>query len=290
MRFTPAVVRSAVADDESNTAIVEVDARERELRRKEQELLRVMDLNAAEKVANPSQKVVDPSKESLESKSLDLKRAAETTNVQGRVLEIKAPESKVQESPDTEQDPRVVSIQSDQQQPIPLKDLAHHPALEPPPKVKIEPPPLVATSRIRTRTVEEAPDGTTANRLGSFYRIDRADLETKHKESGGRRQTVPIRNYKSSEVIRPALLTSDELATIQNPSTWLKTGPHRLDSTLIKIPQNAEVRIDYRSGEWYRIKTTGGIRGWVIGSALLFDTDTPPSSTVRVGAVLEELE
>lgn len=278
----PAPVCNAQSNDEANTAAMEFDSRERELRRKEQELLRAMDLNSVETTANPSLQVASPQIDSQQSIS-----PSEANNGKAQALEIQAPEPKAQLAPNTEQSAPADRIQPAQQQPVALKELTHHPALEPPQKAKVEAPPVVTTNRIRTKTVEEAPDGTTADRLGSFYRIDRAEVGAGRVKSITRPQTVPIQRYAASEVARPALLTSDDLATIQHASTALKTGPHRLDSTLLKIPQYSEVHIDYRSGEWYRVKTNSGIRGWVPGSALLFDADTPQTSTVRVGAVRE---
>ena len=297
LHFIPHSINKAVANDEANSATLEFDARERELRRKEEELLRAMDLNSAETTSAQSIEVANPRTESLGSKSLDSKslgsEALDSDNSQVQVLEIKAPEPKVEAAlPSVEKVSTEAPQLTNQQHPA-LKELAHHPALEPPRKIAA--PPLVATNlattnRIRTKTSEDAPDGTTAKRLGSFYRIDRSDVDSERRRGIPHSQTVPIQQYSTKEPVRPALLTSDELATIQNASTYLKTGPTRLDSTLLRVPQYAEVRIDYRSGDWYRVKTTGGLRGWVPGSSLLFDADTQPQSTVRIGAVTKQLQ
>ncbi len=282
LHFIPHSINTAVANDEANSANLEFDSRERELRRKEEELLRAMDLNAAETTSAQSIEVANPRTESLDS---------DNSHVQ--VLEIKAPEPKVEAAlPSVEKVSTEAPQLTNQQHPA-LKELAHHPALEPPRKIAA--PSLVATNlattnRIRTKTSEDAPDGTTAKRLGSFYRIDRSDVDSERRRGIPHSQTVPIQQYSTKETVRPALLTSDELATIQNASTYLKTGPTRLDSTLLRVPQYAEVRIDYRSGDWYRVKTTGGLRGWVPGSSLLFDADTQPQSTVRIGAVTKQLQ
>lgn len=278
LHVLPGAVRSAAANDEAGTATsVEFDSRERELRRKEEELLRAMDLNSVEVATAPSIEVTNPRNEKLEAKSNQVE-----------VLEIKAPEPQVEVIPPTVEVAAPERSQSIQQRPAPLKELENHPALEPPRKV--EAPPLVTTNRIRTKTFEASPDGTTAKRLGSFYRIDRADFDSGRGQGITHSRTVPIQQYSVADTNRPALLTSDELATIQSSSTYLKTGPTRLDSTLLRIPRYSEVRVDYRSGEWYRVKTTGGLRGWVPGSALLFDADTPPRSTVRVGAVKKQFQ
>jgi hypothetical protein len=272
LQAAPNAVRNALANDETNAANIEFDSRERELRRKEEELLRAMDLNSAETVTATSIEIANPHTESLDAKGSQV-----------QVLEVKAPEPTVEVAPPALENLPTEQAQAPQQRPAPLKDLEHHPALEPPRKV--EAPPLVTSNRIRTKTSEQSPDGTTAKRLGSFYRIDRASFDSDRSRPVTHSQTVPIQQYSAAETVRPALLISDELATIQNSSTYLKTGPTRLDSSLVRMPRYTEVRIDYRSGNWYRVKTTGGLRGWVPGSALLFDADTPPRSAVRVGGV-----
>jgi hypothetical protein len=270
---------SAFADDQGSAANVEIDSRERELRRKEEELLRAMDLNSAEDMPAPSS--VQETGSSLAS-SEDNHNSEDTHN-KVQVLEIKVPDPEVEAVPLVEDEPKASQLRRGH-----LKDLEQHPALAPPPKV--ESAPVVTTNRIRTKTFEEAPDGTTAKRLGSFYRIDRTDFDSTHGHGAKHSQTVPIHQYTATDTARPALLTSDELATIQNASTHLKTGPTRLDSSLLRMPQYSEVRIDYRSGDWYRVQTTQGVRGWVPSSSLLFDSDKAYRSAVRVGGVRRNLE
>lgn len=284
----------ALANDEQNASDNPgIDSREQELRRKEQELLRAMDLNSTE--------VSQTTPESMIQKS----PALGTNTLEGdntgsvKVLEIKAPEPAQNSNSEISIDPPNLTNRENPkpEQPVEkvvasseglsntdrLKGLEHHPALEPPQKPKVVP---VATSnRVRTKRSEDFPDGTTARRIGSFYRIDRDTTDANDSSNAGHTRTVPLEDLGPAITVRPALLTSDELATIRNSSTYLKTGPTRLDSTLLRIPQNSEVSIDYRSGAWYRIRTTNGVRGWVPGSSLLFDAGSSPRSTVRVGGV-----
>lgn len=267
----------AVANDDSLYNNAQIDSREQELRRREEELLRAMSLSASDPSQQLNQQVTPDSPATRDAAESAITVDPETTGV--TVLEVKAPET-LEKSVEVAHE---ASPREARPAPEALRELEHHPALEPPKKTKAAP--LVTTNRVRTKTYDEFPDGTTAKRLGSFYRIDRAGASSSSTSGIPHTRTVPISEIAPVEAMRPALLTSDELATIRNASTYLKTGPTRLDSSLLKIPQYSEVRIDYRSGAWYRVRTTNGVRGWVPGSALLFDANLSPRSTVRVGAV-----
>lgn len=284
--FTAALANDGVVSDTT-----ELDSRERELRRKEQELLQAIDFN-------PSS---PPSDQGTQSERTDTPApGAESAAV--TVLEIKAPETVTAETvvaegslqdnspqdtlPQTSTNHRD-HAQANAAEPDALKQLENHPALVPPRKTRTTP--IVPNNRIRTKTYDEFPDGTTAKRVGSFYRIDRPGTDSVSSNGMGKPRTVPLSDLTPANATRPALLTSEELATIRSTSTYLKTGPTRLDSTLLKIPQYSEVTIDHRSGTWYRIKTTNGVRGWVPGSALLFEDGMNPRSTVRIGAVQSPL-
>ena len=67
-------------------------------------------------------------------------------------------------------------------------------------------------------------------------------------------------------------------------SAPLRLAPGREESSLGRVARDSIVGIELRDGEWYRIVTQGGVRGWIAGKYLIFDIDVPPSSTVRVGA------
>jgi len=258
----------ASANDEAIAETSVIDSREEELRRKEQELLRSIDLNST---TVPAASVAP---HDAPSSSPNLADAAPAV-----VLEVKAPEEPVVVEPLGQMQP----AQARPEKPTALAELTRHPALEPPKKIPAAPP--VLPNRVRTKSYDEFPDGTTAKRLGSFYRIDRGGEYTNAVGGVARARTVPIQDMSPTNTGRPALLTSDELATIRNSSTYLRTGPTRLDSALLKVPQYAEVIIDYRSGAWYRVRTENGVRGWVPGSSLLFDANIPPHSTIRIGGV-----
>jgi len=245
-----------------------IDAREQELRRKEQELLQGLDLNAASAATSAQDEIpaVKPAKDVTEE------------NNKVTVLEIKAPEPKVAE----EYAPGNVAVEQ-VAKPAPLRELEKHPAIAPKPQPTSVP--YVANNRVRTHSNDSYPDGTTARRVGSFYKIDRSkDTDFRGGESA-KSHTVSIAQISQEARARPALLTSDMSATISNSSTSLKTGPRKSDSSLSKIPRNAGVKIDYRSGAWYRVKTDAGARGWVSGSSLAFDENVPPGSTVRVSGI-----
>ncbi|NBO63829.1 MAG: hypothetical protein EBU88_03065, partial [Acidobacteria bacterium] len=78
------------------------------------------------------------------------------------------------------------------------------------------------------------------------------------------------------------------VATISVTPAKLRSGPSTANSTLGSLSKYSEVTIDYRSGEWYRVKTAAGQRGWVRGPSLIFDTDITETSTVKIGAVRAE--
>lgn len=76
---------------------------------------------------------------------------------------------------------------------------------------------------------------------------------------------------------------TSEKARITASRTHLRLGPSRTESSLFVLPKDAIVSIEGRDGEWYRVMTTTGVRGWVSGQYLIFDYDVPESSSVRVG-------
>jgi len=77
-------------------------------------------------------------------------------------------------------------------------------------------------------------------------------------------------------------LNSSAVASIAVERTPLRVGPGQRESTLFMIPRHAHVTIEHRTGEWYRVITDSGNRGWLPGSVLVFDLGVPPSSTVRI--------
>jgi hypothetical protein len=70
----------------------------------------------------------------------------------------------------------------------------------------------------------------------------------------------------------------------------VRTGPSKSESMLFLLGDSSSVTIDRRTGEWYRVVTSSGARGWVYGQSLLFDTGVPASSAVKVRAVRNKYE
>jgi len=262
----------AFAIDEASTETTTIDSREDELRRKEQELLRAIDLSTT---TSPPAAMAP-----AEAHAKPVERVDAAPSI---ILDVKAPEEPIAAEPLGQVQQFQPPVEKPAEKPTVLQELTRHPALEPPKKIPATPP--VAPNRVRTKSYDDFPDGTTARRVGSFYRIDRGGDNSNSIGAAARARTVPIHDMSPTSTGRPALLTSDELATIRNSSTYLRTGPTLSDSALLKVPQYTEVTIDYRSGTWYRVRTDNGIRGWVPGSSLLFDPNLSPHSTVRVGGV-----
>lgn len=266
--FCATSLQSSFAQSELTIDTSAIDAREQELRRKEQELLQNLDLNTTH---------ISDEKTSSSASSKPVKAVSEETNAV-TVLEINAPQPKAAEDIKPE-NADVVSVSK----PAPLKEIEQHPALAP--KAVPTPAPFVTRNRVRTYSNDNYPDGTTARRVGSFYRLDNSDNRRGNGSRASKAHTVSIDQISREPKVRPALLTSDESATISNANTFLKTGPARSDSSLLKVPRDSGVKIDYRTGSWYRVKTEAGVRGWVPGTSLVFDTDVPAGSTVRVGGI-----
>ena len=63
----------------------------------------------------------------------------------------------------------------------------------------------------------------------------------------------------------------------------LRIAPGRSESTIFLMPRNAIVSVEFRDGQWYRVTTATGIRGWLATQDVIFDVDVPESSTVKVG-------
>lgn len=243
---------------------LQIAAREQELRRKEEELLQAM--RNAEMAAKP--------------------KAAEEIPTQLSA----APESsepaieKVSASSEN-----TIAVASDRTEHVndhrELRALERHPALV---TRKTEPPVSRSSqpATIKTHIVEDHPDGTTARRLGTYTRVNRdSDRWQGAPRETSQAHTVTLGDIQREASVRSVSLAHDEVATIRNSSTHLRTGPSRLDTNLLTLPQYSEVSIDYRSGSWYRVKTTRGVRGWVPGNSLLFDAGISPRSAVRIGAV-----
>ena len=233
-------------------------AREQELQRKEEELLKALSsqtVQAPQVSAPPAQQV-----------------KASTIKVPAKVEAVAEGDSFSQVAAEPEKHP--------------LRALEHHPALDVRRESSTKQPLAQPSNTIRTHVPDDTFDGATAARVGTFTRVDRSQP----RSNGLRRETAPshtvsLREIEEEASLRHASLSFNEVATIRNGSTRLKIGPARTDANLTPLPQYSEVTIDYRSGAWYRVRTGTGDRGWVHGSSLLFDAGISPRSALRIGAV-----
>lgn len=80
------------------------------------------------------------------------------------------------------------------------------------------------------------------------------------------------------------------VARVTKDNVPLRIGPGTRESTILRVSRNSVVTIEHRTGDWYRVIMTDGTRGWIIGSALIFNEGQRPGSTVRVGAFETRLE
>jgi hypothetical protein len=111
-----------------------------------------------------------------------------------------------------------------------------------------------------------------------------------------------LRNIRSSHTVsldegdeevfaQPTIRShSSSLVSVTASKAAVRTGPSKGDSMLFLLPAGSQVAIDRRSGEWYRVVTDTGARGWIFGQSLLFDDGTPSGSAVRVKAVRSKYE
>lgn len=78
-------------------------------------------------------------------------------------------------------------------------------------------------------------------------------------------------------------LNSSALASVAVDNAPLRIGPGQRESALFVMPRHSQVKVEHRTGEWYRVTTDAGARGWLWSGALVFDAGVPSTSTVRVG-------
>lgn len=86
----------------------------------------------------------------------------------------------------------------------------------------------------------------------------------------------------SDSIDNPYVPTSQQARVVASRA-HLRIGPGRDESTLFLMPKSAIVSVESRNGQWYRVVTATGIRGWLSTNDVIFDVDVPESSTVRVG-------
>ena len=91
------------------------------------------------------------------------------------------------------------------------------------------------------------------------------------------------RSGSCSDSIDDPYVPTSKQARVVASRAHLRIAPGRSQSSLFVMPKNAIVSIELRDGQWYRVTTSTGIRGWLATQDVIFDVDVPESSTVKVG-------
>ena len=261
----PLVVAQSGSTDTSNT----LAAREQELKRKEAELLRSMGMTT------------DSSLNSDRSKSDTSPSVAVDSSKTSR------PNAGIDNAPVVNQAVAVQEDRSDDQALETLRAIENHPALQG--KKKPSPTTLVNSGTITTHRSIHSKNEGTAKKLDTFRRVDRdRSYVAENGEGRASSRLVSLAEIELEASRRPAPIADPSTATIGVTPAKLRSGPSSTHTSLGSLSKYSEVTIDYRSGDWYRVKTTNGQRGWVRGQTLMFDAGIPPTSTVRIGAVRAE--
>lgn len=92
------------------------------------------------------------------------------------------------------------------------------------------------------------------------------------------------RSGSCSDSIDDPYVPTSKQARVVASRAHLRIAPGRSQSSLFVMPKNAIVSVELRDGQWYRVTTSTGIRGWLATQDVIFDVDVPESSTVKVGA------
>ena len=242
--------------------VFQISAREEELRRKEEELLRAM------RNASSSAKDLPPPDFSSTNSQQPMRAEIEENNI-----EDSKREATLEEPPTIDEHPSE------------LRALQQHPALAEK-KSASHNPREREHSTIKTYPSDTGNDGTTARRLGTYTRVkpNSGGWQSTHTRAGNP-HTVSLTDIESETYDRSMAVANPEIASTQGAGTNLRTGPSELKTNVVRLPPYSEVVIDYRSGNWYRVQSTSGARGWIAGKSLLFDTGVPMRSAVKIGAV-----
>jgi len=103
-------------------------------------------------------------------------------------------------------------------------------------------------------------------------------------ETEDRSHTVPISGRDGTETNSAGRSRSSDVAVVAADRAALRIGPGRLESALFVMPKHTQLTIERRSGEWLRVVTPAGARGWVYGPSLIFGTTVANQSAVRIRA------
>ncbi len=260
---------STESSDATQFSAEAISNREEELRRKEAELLQA--INSGIRPPQDIELAVAPSNEVM---------TADQVKVSGP---MRAPAAPIEKS-ESQNSPSELAPQSPGPTQSPqfraLQEMENHPALD---SKKNAAPPVVQPVKVTS------PEPSTKSRKpDTFRRVDR-DSE---KIDASRALLTSSRTVSLQEIEaerdRPAPYQYEAVATIAGRDATLRTGPRRSDRALGSAARFSEVSIDYRSGDWYRVQTGAGLRGWIQGQNLLFDAGISHNSTVRIGAVKQE--
>jgi hypothetical protein len=257
---------SGVGSDATQFSADAISHREEELRRKEAELLRA--INSGTSLPTNVEQVRVQSSEPIVTDSVKVSAPLEVPIKTVTELNKAEPSTEAEAVSKTTQRPQFNALQ----------EVENHPALESK-KAVVAPPPI---QRVKVTSREST---SRSRKPDTFRRVDR-DSESINSAANAftSSKTISLREIEA-ERDRPAPYQYEAIATISGHDATLRTGPRNVDRALGMAPRFSEVSIDYRSGDWYRVRTGSGLRGWVQGRNLLFDAGISHRSAVRIGAV-----
>jgi|GEM_PF-2471768 len=262
-RHTTLVVGQTGSDASTNS----LAAREEELKRRESELLRSMGM-APDSALNQDNKRIETAT-SLVNDVSKLSQPATGGETSTTILQEKQERFSNDEALES------------------LRAIENHPALQS--KKKPLQTNLGRSGSIVTHRGLHTKNEGTARKIDTFRRVDQTrSFGSDNNDARTYSRLVSLQEIERGASRRPAPLADPSVATISVTPAKLRSGPSTANSTLGSLSKYSEVTIDYRSGEWYRVKTAAGQRGWVRGPSLIFDTDITETSTVKIGAVRAE--
>lgn len=260
---------SATSSDNTQFSVEAISNREEELRRKEAELLQAINSGTQlpqkiEPAEAPAEDVVTADEIKVSGPIHAPAPAISKSGSETALIDSQA------ESPATTQSPQFRALQ----------EMGNHPALD---SKKHIAPAVVQPAKVTTRE-----SSSKSRKPDTFRRVNRdSDKIDDTRGLLTNPRTVSLQEIEA-ERDRPAPYQYEAVATIAGRDATLRTGPRNADRALGSAPRFSEVNIDYRSGEWYRVRTGSGLRGWIQGRNLLFDAGISHNSTVRIGAVKQE--
>ncbi len=82
------------------------------------------------------------------------------------------------------------------------------------------------------------------------------------------------------------------IATVVTADATLRSGPDTKKSELMKMPRGVRLTVETRKGNWYRISTPSGIRGWISSKHVHFGKDalSVPTDTIKISGYDESIE